>query len=358
MNSDGSGTVLGLSDPPHVAETALFSFNPLVYLYFLLAFFIVPYPLYRFIASQLQWELNTKTVARHWNDCMLGCCCYGLNLFVFGNYSHGFSWITVLAFYPSLFAYGWIAERPFTKTSLPNIRHWSVGMWLVFLTALIIILAFAAFHIYVAFTLTFPFVVFYVCGLLIPITIMVAAKLLIKEVNTNWIRTTYHHWTDTVPPRQLPLSSSASSTSRSSSISTDQLSHNQPNKITIEVDPDEDINGMDYSLPLSPPRSALDIPLTLELEESQFEQTPYTTHLTLHLHHWQIFYVLAYFTRFTHPLSQVAAGIVLACYMEGVSALITLFISPIALEQRSRNGCSISAFIDVVDEHLNRGEEW
>ncbi|CAO3595281.1 unnamed protein product [Absidia cylindrospora] len=291
MNSDGSGTVLGLSDPPHVAETALFSFNPLVYLYFLLSFFIVPYPLYRFVASRLHWELNTKTVARHWNDCMLGCCCYGLNLFVFGNYSHAFSWITVLAFYPSLFAYGWIAERPFTKTSLPNIRHWSAGMWLVFSAALVIILAFATFHIYVASILTFPFVVYYVCGLLIPIAIMVAAKLLAKEVNTNWIRTTYHHWTATIHPHLLP------STSPSSSITTDQLPHHPPNKITIQVDSEEAINGQDYSPPLSPPPSAVDLPLTLELEENQFEQTPYTTHLSLHLHHWQIFYILAYFTR-------------------------------------------------------------
>ncbi|KAI9313919.1 hypothetical protein BX666DRAFT_1974773 [Dichotomocladium elegans] len=47
---------------------------------------------------------------------------------------------------------------------------------------------------------------------------------------------------------------------------------------------------------------------------------PYTKTLSLHLHHWQIFYVLAFFTRFSHPVSQVGAGIVLACYMEGICA--------------------------------------
>lgn len=47
---------------------------------------------------------------------------------------------------------------------------------------------------------------------------------------------------------------------------------------------------------------------------------PYTKKISMHLHHWQIFYMLAYFTRFTHPVSQVGAGIVLACYMEGICA--------------------------------------
>lgn len=134
MNSDASGTVVGFSDPPNVPETALFSFNPLVYLYFMLSFFFVPYPLYRYVAHRYNWELNVKTGARHWSDIMFGCS-YGVILFVFGNYSHCYSWITVVAFYPSLFGYGWIAELPFTKTSLPNIRNWPKGMWIVFLTA-------------------------------------------------------------------------------------------------------------------------------------------------------------------------------------------------------------------------------
>lgn len=48
--------------------------------------------------------------------------------------------------------------------------------------------------------------------------------------------------------------------------------------------------------------------------------TPYQSHVAIHLHHWQIFYVLAFFTRFNHPVSQIGAGLVLACYMEGICA--------------------------------------
>jgi hypothetical protein len=31
-----------------------------------------------------------------------------------------------------LFGYAWIAEQPYTKTSLPNIKSWPKGMWIVF----------------------------------------------------------------------------------------------------------------------------------------------------------------------------------------------------------------------------------
>src|SRR5262249_20350337 len=36
-----------------------------------------------------------------------------------------------------------------------------------------------------------------------------------------------------------------------------------------------------------------------------------------HLHHWQIFFALAFFTRFTHPLSQAMAGLCLGVFMQG-----------------------------------------
>ncbi|KAI7871644.1 hypothetical protein BDF14DRAFT_1084148 [Spinellus fusiger] len=224
MNSDGSGTVLGFTNPVVASETALFSFNPLVYLYFMLSFLLVPYPLYRWVAARYKWETNTKSSARHWSDLMLGIS-YGTLLFVFGNYSKAYSWITVVAFYPALFGYALIAELPFTKTSLPNIKHWPYGMWVVFLTAVGIVLAFAAFHIYYAATLASPFVAFYVCSLIIPLFLFMVAIALIKENNENWIRTRFKR-----------------------------------------KDEEELVSA-------------------------------YSTQVGLHLHHWQIFYMLAFFTR-------------------------------------------------------------
>ncbi|CAO3671294.1 unnamed protein product [Rhizopus stolonifer] len=254
---------LQFSDPKVVPESALFSFHPLFYLYFILSFLLVPYPLYRWIASKYKWELNSKSIARHCSDLLLGMS-YGLILFTFGNYTHAFSWITVVAFYPSLFGYGLIAELPYTKTSLPNIKQWPKGMWVVFLIALGVILAFAAFHIYLASQLPFPFIVYYVCALLIPIFFLVLSFLLKREVNENWIRTSLAR-------------------------------------------PKKNADGEEANYGASE-------------NNKEIPHNPYSNTVSIHIHHWQIFYVLAFFTRFTHPASQVAAGIVLACYMQGICA--------------------------------------
>jgi hypothetical protein len=79
--------VLSVPRPPLVSESALYSFNPLVFLYFILAFYLVPYPIYRYVAKRYNWEVNNKTIARHWSDTMLGFS-YGVILFIFGNYTH------------------------------------------------------------------------------------------------------------------------------------------------------------------------------------------------------------------------------------------------------------------------------
>ena len=81
--------IMNFSDPSLVPETALCSFHPLVFLYFILSFYIVPYPLYRFVAKKYNWERHPKSIARHWSDTMLGFG-YGVILFVFGNYTKTF----------------------------------------------------------------------------------------------------------------------------------------------------------------------------------------------------------------------------------------------------------------------------
>lgn len=75
-----------------ISETAVYSFDALTYLYFLLAFLLFPYPVYRIVAAKLKWEVNTKTLARHWSDVMLGLS-YGCIVFVFGNYSKAFRFV-------------------------------------------------------------------------------------------------------------------------------------------------------------------------------------------------------------------------------------------------------------------------
>lgn len=116
-------------------RTVLYSFDVYYFLIFMLAFYIIPYPIYRTIAHRYGWETNPKTMSRHWSDFLNGIT-YGLILFVFGNYTHTLNWITLAAFYPSLIGYALIAELPFARTSFPNIKHWPKGMWVIFITAL------------------------------------------------------------------------------------------------------------------------------------------------------------------------------------------------------------------------------
>lgn len=118
-----------------------------------------------------------------------------------------------------------------------------------------IILAFAGFHIYLAATLPLPFVIYYVCALLIPIFLFAVALFLIKENNQNWSRTKIHGlrvWWSTRSDKK-------------------------------KQDPEQgQQEGEDNNNKAS--------------TETQI-YSPYKRTLSLHLHHWQIFYMLAFFTR-------------------------------------------------------------
>jgi hypothetical protein len=106
-------------------------------------------------------------------------------------------------------------------------------------------------------------VVYYVCGLLIPLFLLICSILLIRENNNNWIRSKYH-----------------------------TFRKNRIQKSQKDVD-EAVLNGDSASKGNSPqvtqPEQQDQVPDVL--------QNPYTTKVSLHIHHWQIFYVLAFFTR-------------------------------------------------------------
>lgn len=135
-----------------------------------------------------------------------------------------------------------------------------------------IVLAFAGIHIYFASQFSLPFVIYYVCGLLIPIFFLVTSVLLIKEVNSNWMRTRYYTWRQ---QRQLKATTPPST---STAVYLDEaVAHEnmQPNK---DIALTEQIPSQQVAISPPPPN-------------------PYTNKVSLHIHHWQIFYVLAFFTR-------------------------------------------------------------
>ncbi|CAG8490408.1 5120_t:CDS:2 [Diversispora eburnea] len=60
--------------------------------------------------------------------------------------------------------------------------------------------------------------------------------------------------------------------------------------------------------------------INIRTELISSEPRPYLSKTRIHIHHWQIFYVLAFFTRFNHPISQIGGGIVLGIYSQGMIA--------------------------------------
>ncbi|RUP42823.1 hypothetical protein BC936DRAFT_138037, partial [Jimgerdemannia flammicorona] len=177
-----------------------------------------------------------------------------------------------VAFYIALFGFGLIAELPAAKQSLPSIKSWPVGMWIIFLVAIALILAFAVYHILYAVRLGGYFWIYYVCALLIPAFLLTCAILLWQEVDKNLVRTYLAKRKSQPKPKQSE----------------------QP-----EAGP---------------------TPTTEEAATEAAVPNPYTMKIGFHPHHWQIFYMLAFWTRFNDPVSQVAAGIVMGCYMQGVVA--------------------------------------
>lgn len=135
-----------------------------------------------------------------------------------------------------------------------------------------IILAFAAFHIYWAAIHPLPFVIYYVCALLIPIFFFVLSFAIIKENNENWSRTRIYRmrvWIST-PKKTAPKPSS-------------------PDAAQEEGQADSAAAAADGAQ-----QDASQEVLVTQIPEPN---NPYTKKISMHLHHWQIFYMLAYFTR-------------------------------------------------------------
>ncbi|CAG8793653.1 19549_t:CDS:2 [Dentiscutata erythropus] len=265
------------------------AFEPLTYIYFNIAFVIIAYPLYRLIAGFLKWELNEKTPSKHYSD-IIACIRYGFIVFVLGGYSYTFDWITILSFYVAMYSFGRIAEIPFAKQSLPTWRNWAIQMWIVIIVAILIILAFAAYHIYLGVIFTESgqlghdgiFLAWYIGSLIIPVILILLGLLAVREQNDRFIS---KKWFKIVGI--FKMKKKADVEAHSSNDNAENTENSEP---------------------------------VASGEETKNEPQPYSKSVDVHIHHWQIFYVLAFFTRFDDPISRVASGIVLGIYTQGMIA--------------------------------------
>ncbi|KAG0348105.1 hypothetical protein BG004_006080 [Podila humilis] len=410
------------------------SFDPLMYIYFMLATVLIPYPTYVLVATIFNWEHRKKRPARHFQDLMQGAS-YGVIVFIFGNYAQTLNWITILAFWITWPCYSLIAEFEFAKTSLPSWKTWPFGMYALFAGATALVLTFAAYHIYLGYLLTKTvpgFVGYYLLGLLIPLILTLLGYAAYKQQNLdafglskvyNWMLSLQYKQSvasarrkqkklaaikakqiaaavaaaspttpaatssstapsavaaggsDSVPDAgrvhqpsngaDLETSHARSSfsqpnnnsgggvvatTTSAHSInrakSHEQLLLKSPSTIHISTSypniPSYGATAM-IAVPATLPPSIHDTTLVvidtqpdspstdLQIAESDAAVAttiqpyePYVwsvgTPAHFHPHHWQLFYMLAFFTRFDHWVSRVGGGIVLGCYMQGVMA--------------------------------------
>ncbi|KAG9306871.1 hypothetical protein G9A89_002540 [Geosiphon pyriformis] len=312
------------------SEWNVSTFDPLIFIYFSIAFIIIPYPLYRFFAGVLSWERTLKTPAKHFGDVM-ALFRYGFIVFVLGGYSKTFDLITIISFYVAIFAYARIAEIPFTQTSLPCWRTWALAMWILFIAALAIILGFAAYHIYLAFIAeeikntktNGEFAAWYLCCLSIPIILILVALSFQKEQNEAILKDSWINikllWSQC--GKKENSQGSGGSGSGSGGITGGNVSSSEENLRPIVVSSETPVHTLDgeanaiicanYGALTSDPA---EIPIIPPIPQETRKK------VRIHLHHWQIFYVLAFFTRFEDLLSRIASGIVLGIYTQGIAA--------------------------------------
>ncbi|KAG0301817.1 hypothetical protein BGZ98_008029 [Dissophora globulifera] len=336
------------------------SFDPIKFIYFMLATVLIPYPVYILVATVFNWEHRAKRPARHYQD-ILHATSYGLIVFIFGNYTRTLNWITILAFWMTWPIYSQlIAELDFAKTSLPSWKTWPFGMYALFAGATVVILLFAGYHIYLGIILnkTVPgFIGYYLLALLVPVILTLIGYVCLKQQNNdllglskfyNFMLKLQWKWGYRTARRkaqqqkkieaskaQSPKTLDTATTEGQAGTVVVQVGDQQPSALaSLAGSRDNLISTGNNPLVSSPDASAAAVAAMteqsstgLQVVEPEAVVPPFLPYVWsaavpgyFHPHHWQIFYTLAFFTRFDTSLSRVGAGIVLGCYMQGIMA--------------------------------------
>ncbi|KAG0098714.1 hypothetical protein BGZ93_010596 [Podila epicladia] len=305
------------------------SFDPLMFIYFMLATVLIPYPAYVFVATIFNWEHRKKRPARHYQD-LMHATSYGVIVFIFGNYAQTLNWITILAFWITWPSYSLIAELDFAKTSLPSWKTWPFGMYALFAGATAVVLAFAAYHIYLGYLLTKTvpgFVGYYLLGLLIPVILTLLGYAAYKQQNLDALGLSkVYSWILSLQYKQSVASARRRSNKQKK---LEAAKAKQINAAAAAVPAPvlgESSSGPDAVVIDTQPTSPTELQVvqddTVEVAIQPYQPYIWSVEVQghFHPHHWQLFYILAFFTRFDHWVSRAGGGIVLGCYMQGIMA--------------------------------------
>ncbi|KAK9764703.1 hypothetical protein K7432_007590 [Basidiobolus ranarum] len=246
------------------------SFNLSTFLVYLLVVVIGGSQVFLFLSKKYSWERQDKSPVGFLQD-IQDALIYNVLLFLFGNYSHTFSIWTVIAFFVGMIGFALLGELPFLKVSLVTWRTWSREAWMVHLGGVAIVLILAVYHFVLAYHA--GILSWYMTGLIIGLGLLGAGPAV------NW----YEEY------RRREISYAVPTI--------------DPPKKGEEHISSKPTNGIS--------------PRVTEKDVARIKSWP---KYRVHLHHWQIFYLLAFFTRFPSFLGQICSGLVLGIFMHGGSA--------------------------------------
>ncbi|KAJ2877548.1 hypothetical protein FB639_003709, partial [Coemansia asiatica] len=343
----------------------LVSFHLVRYVLFTLMLVVVGPFSYRLVAAFFDLERDFKSVVDHFDDVTNGLL-YSYVVFTLGNYAHTFSWVTMVFYFVGLLCYCILVELPFMRVSLSGWRTWSTGAWIVNLTGVALVLVAAGFHIRWA----------YLAGILqwyLPLFLLATSTVWDRASSTpcssSFVHTPQWKGTSTIPGRaDNPIAtapranrticaqySSGSSTATTTTTAATPSSLQESNNGSDSGDFIEGINNVKRSnlqgvedvgagnananssllnMPIEPSRQERIYSLTHQQKNELIEEKLKNLHYlnvqtngplplyryNLHLHHWQIFYILAFFTRFDEFASKMCAGVVLGICTQGYAA--------------------------------------
>ncbi|KAJ2411392.1 hypothetical protein GGI10_004286 [Coemansia sp. RSA 2530] len=376
----GHGFVDGcyIKNDAYNGAATLVSFHLLRYILFTAMLVVVGPFVFRVVAAFFDLERDFKSIVDHFDD-VTGGLMYSFVLFTLGNYSHTFGWVTAVFYFVGLLAYSGLTWLPFMGVSIPGWRSWSREAWLVNSAGLVLVLAGAGFHIHWASqagilqwylplfvlasaSLWSPFFVKWLhhycmdnypeglgierrsrraaLSIFIPRSGAIRRKYQVEEENqlamlrlraeqyaaTRALSVTRQSGSSTddndrCEPLSMPIGDGPVSMQRSSDADTPILQGDNHSASRLNM-PNE---------PTAQPRATtLTQAQKQEIIEHKLRHLHYINakpgeslplyRYQLHLHHWQIFYTLAFFTRFDDFASRACAGIVLGIFTHGHAA--------------------------------------
>ncbi|ORX95581.1 hypothetical protein K493DRAFT_314945 [Basidiobolus meristosporus CBS 931.73] len=246
------------------------SFNFVTFISYLLVVVVGGTQVFLYLSKKYQWERQDKSPVGFLQD-IQDALIYNVVLFLFGNYSHTFSIWTVLAFFAGLIGFALLGELPFLKVSLVTWRTWSREAWMVHIGGVGIVFILAIYHFVQAYYA--GILSLYFTGLLVGLGLMVAGP----AVN----------WYEEYRRREIAY-------------------------VTPTIDPPTQSDKQEVAKPTNG--------VSLRVTEKEIARVKSWPKYRVHLHHWQIFYLLAFFTRFPSVLGQICSGLVLGIFMHGGSA--------------------------------------